>query len=84
MERGMTEVHLEEAQLKRKAIESTTQVIALVDSSKFGKKDLTLFARLEQITHLFVDAGLASKVGRSAESGRSEIYNLPGRCRFQK
>jgi DeoR/GlpR family transcriptional regulator of sugar metabolism len=58
MERGMTEVHLEEAQLKRKAIESTTQVIALVDSSKFGKKDLTLFARLEQITHLFVDAGL--------------------------
>jgi DeoR/GlpR family transcriptional regulator of sugar metabolism len=57
----MTEVHLEEAQLKRKAIEATTQVIALVDSSKFGKKDLTLFCRLEQITQLFVDPGLERK-----------------------
>lgn len=61
LERGMTEVHLEEAQLKRKAIEATEQVIALVDSSKFGKKDLTLFAHLEQITHLFVDSGLSPK-----------------------
>lgn len=59
LERGMTEVHLEEAQLKRKAIESATQVIALIDSSKLGKEDLTPFARPEQITHLFTDSGLA-------------------------
>ncbi len=31
LERGMTEVHLAEAQLKRKAIESAQQVIALID-----------------------------------------------------
>jgi len=36
VERGMTEVHLAEAQLKRKAIESAQQVFALVDSSKLG------------------------------------------------
>jgi DeoR/GlpR family transcriptional regulator of sugar metabolism len=59
LERGMTEVHLGEAQLKRKAIESTTQVFALVDSSKFGKEDLTPFARPEQIKHLFTDVGLS-------------------------
>jgi DeoR/GlpR family transcriptional regulator of sugar metabolism len=47
--RGLTEVHLEEAQLKRKAIESAQQVHALVDSSKLGKEDLTSFARLDQI-----------------------------------
>jgi len=40
IERGLTEVHLEEAQLKRKAIESAQQVYALVDSSKLGKEDL--------------------------------------------
>ena len=58
VERGMTEVHLEEAQLKRKAIESARQVFALVDASKLGKEDLTPFARSLQITHLFTDVSI--------------------------
>ena len=58
MERGMTEVHLEEAQFKRTAIESAQQVIALVDSNKFGLEDLTSFAHYDQITHLFTDSGI--------------------------
>jgi DeoR/GlpR family transcriptional regulator of sugar metabolism len=58
IERGMTEVHLGEAQLKRKAIESSKQIYALIDSTKFGKEDLTPFARPVQITHLFTDAGI--------------------------
>jgi DeoR/GlpR family transcriptional regulator of sugar metabolism len=59
IERGMTEVHLEEAQLKRKAIESSQQIIALIDSSKMGKEDLTPFARVDQITRLFTDSGMS-------------------------
>jgi len=55
LERGMTEVHLAEAQLKRKVIESSQQLFALVDSSKFGKEDLTSFARPEKINCLFTD-----------------------------
>lgn len=58
VERGMTEVHFEEAQLKRKALESVKQIFAMVDSSKMGREDLTPFARPLQITHLFTDAGL--------------------------
>jgi DeoR/GlpR family transcriptional regulator of sugar metabolism len=58
VERGMTEVHLDEAQLKRKTIESAKQVFALVDSSKLGHEDLTIFARPAQITHLFIDSGI--------------------------
>jgi len=58
-ERGMTEVHFAEAQLKRKAIESSRHVIALIDSTKFGKEDLTPFARPDQITHLITDDGLS-------------------------
>ena len=61
LERGMTEVHLAEAQIKRKAIESAQEVIALVDSTKFGKEDMTPFARLDQITHLMTDGRLASE-----------------------
>ena len=59
LERGMTEVHIEEAQLKRKAIESAQEVIALIDSSKIGKEDLTPFARAEQINRLITDASIS-------------------------
>lgn len=61
IERGMTEVHFEEAQLKRKAIESSKQIYALVDSSKFGKEDLTPFARSMQVTQLFTDFSITGE-----------------------
>jgi len=63
-ERGMTEVHIEEAQLKRMAIESSKQVYALVDSSKIGKEDLTTFAHIQRVTHLFTDSGLSPDSAR--------------------
>jgi len=55
LERGMTEVQLAEAQLKRKVIESSQELYALVDSSKFGKVDLTTFAQPDRICRLFTD-----------------------------
>lgn len=61
VERGLTEVHLEEAQLKRKSLEAARQVFALVDSSKLGQEDLTIFARPMQITRLFTDAGITEE-----------------------
>lgn len=59
LERGMTEVQLAEAQLKRKVIESSQELFALVDSSKFGTEDLTSFAKLEKINCLFTDQPLS-------------------------
>lgn len=59
LERGMTEVHFDEAQLKRKAIQTSTQLFALIDSSKFGKDDLTTFGSVGQITCLYTDSGLS-------------------------
>ena len=72
VERGMTEVHLGEAQLKRKAIESSKQVIALIDSSKFGKEDLTPFAHSPQIANLFTDAGITNEW-----KTRLQMANIP-------
>jgi ribose transport system substrate-binding protein len=60
-ESGLTEVHIYEAELKSKAILSASRVIALVDSSKFGKVDLTYFAQFEQIAHLYTDCGLSQE-----------------------
>ena len=59
LEGGPTEVDIYEAQMKRKFIASSGSLIALIDSSKFGRADLTSFAGLEQITRLFTDSDLA-------------------------
>ena len=61
LERGMIEILFAEAQIKRKALESSKQLFALVDSSKFGREDLTPFARPNQITHLFTDAKITEE-----------------------
>lgn len=61
VERGMTEVHLDEAQIKRKAVESSQQVFALIVSAKFGKEDLTHFVRPDRIDHLFTDSGITNE-----------------------
>ncbi len=55
---GLYEVDIDEAQLKRKMIAAAGSVVALIDSSKVGKVDLTLFARLDQISRLFIDDAL--------------------------
>jgi len=61
LERGMTEIYFDEAQLKRKIIESTDYLYALVDSSKFGVEDMTSFARREKIMTLFTDSGVTEE-----------------------
>lgn len=73
VERGLTEVHLEEAQLKRKAIESAQQVYALVDSSKLGKEDLTPFARSDQICCLYTDNGISPEWKQKIENAGISI-----------
>jgi DeoR/GlpR family transcriptional regulator of sugar metabolism len=76
--RGMTEVHLAEAQLKRKMVESSQQLFALVDSSKFGKEDLTSFARPEKITCLFTDKRLSADWAARLEQAGIEFTICEG------
>jgi DeoR family transcriptional regulator of aga operon len=58
-EGGLTEVDIFEAQIKRRMIASSGSTVALIDASKFGRMDLTVFARTDQITHLFTDCSLS-------------------------
>jgi DeoR/GlpR family transcriptional regulator of sugar metabolism len=61
LERGLTDVHLTGAHLKRMALASAQQVLALVGSVKLGKEDLTSLASVEQINHIFIDDGLTEE-----------------------
>jgi DeoR/GlpR family transcriptional regulator of sugar metabolism len=59
IEAGLTEVDLYEAQFKRTMIASAGRMVALIDSAKFGKVDLTSFAGVDQISEIFTDEGLS-------------------------
>ena len=68
--RGMTEVQLNEAQLKRKMITSTAKLYAIIDSSKFGKEDLTPFASIEDIYKLLTDDHISPEWKEKLEQAR--------------
>ncbi len=56
VEAGLTEVDINEIQLKKTMIRCAERVVALVDGTKFGKVDLTSFAGLGQVAHLITDS----------------------------
>lgn len=58
LDAGLTEVDIPEAQLKSKMIASAGSVVALIDSSKFGKVTLTPFARVDQVSQILADSHL--------------------------
>jgi DeoR/GlpR family transcriptional regulator of sugar metabolism len=55
IEKGLTEVDIQEGQLKTKMVQASKEVIVLVDADKFGQVDLTVFATLEQVTSVLTD-----------------------------
>jgi ribose transport system substrate-binding protein len=57
-ESGLTEGDIREAQIKTQMLEAANQVIAITDSSKFGRAGLASFARLEQVKRLYTDGGI--------------------------
>lgn len=59
IEAGLTEVDFYEAQFKSTMIASAGKLVALINSSKFGKVDLTHCTRIEQVSHIFTDSGLS-------------------------
>jgi len=62
VEKGLTQIDIQEAQLKSRMIRSAERVVALVDSTKFGKVDLTPFAGLDRISHIFTDSNIDPQV----------------------
>lgn len=58
---GMTEADIQTAQLKRKVVRSAENVIALIESSKFGNVQLSSFAGIEQISQILTDHNLNTR-----------------------
>ena len=59
IEAGLTQMGIQDAHLKAGMVRSAERVVALIDSTKFGKRDLTSFATVDQISHILTDNELA-------------------------
>jgi ribose transport system substrate-binding protein len=62
VETGLTQTDIQEAQLKSRMIRSAERVVALIDSSKFGKVDLTPFASVDQVSQILTDSNVGPQV----------------------
>jgi len=56
LQAGLTEIDIQEVLVKRRMIGCAERVVALIDSHKFGRVDLTSFAGLGQISHILTDS----------------------------
>jgi ribose transport system substrate-binding protein len=61
-EAGLTESDIRDAQLKSQMISSADEIIALIDSSKFGKVGITSFVAINQIDHVFTDSEISPQI----------------------
>lgn len=61
LESGLTEVDIHEVEVKREMVACAERVVAVVDASKFGRADLSPFARLDQITQVITDRSPSPK-----------------------
>jgi DeoR family transcriptional regulator, aga operon transcriptional repressor len=72
-ERGVMTPHLPEAQLNAKMIEISRQVIAVADSSKLLRRNISLIARVEQLHMLITDSGANPSVVAELERRGVEV-----------
>lgn len=95
---GLTERSVDEAAIKSQMIKQAQQVIALVDSSKFGRIDTARFAGLGQINHLATEDAIAPEqlatlrrvarfpitvVGASAAETLATLASVVGKSRYR-
>ena len=55
VEHGLTDVHLQESNVKVKMIERCQQVVGLVDATKFGEVSLISFAPIDKVQRIITD-----------------------------
>jgi DeoR family transcriptional regulator, aga operon transcriptional repressor len=60
-ESGLTTPNVLEAQLNRVMIEVSRETVVVVDSSKFGRRSLSLIAPLDRIHSIITDSGISEE-----------------------
>jgi DeoR/GlpR family transcriptional regulator of sugar metabolism len=61
VQRGLTDVSVEEAELKRALVGRCQEIIAVLDGTKWERVGLASFAHLEQVDRVITDSGAPSR-----------------------
>jgi ribose transport system substrate-binding protein len=59
MDAGLTVNDYAQALLNEQVVSAAERVVALVDSSKFGKRSIAPFARVQQVSHIVTDGDIS-------------------------
>jgi len=70
IEFGLTTPNILEAQLNRVMIEVSRETVVVVDSSKFGKRSLSLIAPLDRVQSIITDSGVPEEYRKILEQKR--------------
>jgi len=73
IEHGLTMATLEEAQTMKKIYQAANRIIALSDSSKFGKQNFAYIGPVNSIDVLITDQGIPQEMRRKMEKMRIEV-----------
>lgn len=64
VEAGLTVLEYEDAQVKKRVVDSAENVVALIDASKIGIRGFAPVARLAQLSHLVTDKDISANMLR--------------------
>jgi DeoR family transcriptional regulator, aga operon transcriptional repressor len=73
LEFGLTTTNALEANLNQKMIKAAQKVIVLTDSSKFGRRGLSLICQLDNIDQIVTDPGISKNMKKRLEEKGIEI-----------
>ena len=73
LEAGLTVLEYEDAQLKSRVISSAENVVALIDSSKIGKRGFAPVADLGQFSHILTDKDVSTAMLRHFQRSRVNL-----------
>jgi len=73
VEQGLTDVNVQEANLKMKMIERCQEVIAVANGSKFGEVSLVSFAPIEKVQRLITDSSAPPKALEAVRARGVEV-----------
>jgi len=59
VQEGLMQADIKEAELGESMIRAAERVVALIDSSKFGRRDLASFVPISRVAHILTDGDLA-------------------------
>ncbi|MEE9431914.1 MAG: DeoR/GlpR family DNA-binding transcription regulator [Melioribacteraceae bacterium] len=76
IEKGLTDSHLLEIELKKIIIKKAKEVIVLIDGSKFSQNGLATYAKLKNISKIITDSSAPKKIIKKIKAVGVDVHTV--------